>query len=51
MSTIDRLISAGMDAENAFEVANWYARYGNDSDFERYVLEFERGQRQRPNNG
>lgn len=51
MSTVDRLISAGMDAESAFEVALWFAAYGNESDKERFVLEYERGQRQRPNDG
>lgn len=51
MYTIDRLIAAGMDAETAFDTVFWYKQQGNDSGLERYISEFERGQRQRPNNG
>lgn len=51
MSSINRLIAAGMSADDAYEIATWFTRHGNDADMERYVLEFERGQRQRPCNG
>lgn len=51
MRTIDRLISAGMSANDAYEVVFWFTHHGNDSDMERYVCEFERGQRQRPHDG
>lgn len=50
MCEIDRLISAGMSADEAYEIVFWMTHYGNDSDMERYILEFERGQRQRPMN-
>lgn len=51
MYAIDRLINAGMKAEDAFDAVFWFVYHGNDSDMERYICEFERGQRQRPNNG
>lgn len=51
MQPIDRLISAGMDAETAFDTVFWYKQQGNDSGLERYICEYERGQRQRPNDG
>lgn len=50
MYEIDRLVNAGMSAEAAFDTVFWYKQHGNDSDLERHILEFERGQRQRPAN-
>lgn len=49
MKTIDRLMAAGMDAETAFDIAFYFFQQGNDAGLERYICEFERGQRQRPN--
>lgn len=51
MHAIDRLVDAGMDAETAFDTVFWYFQQGNSAGLERYICEFERGQRQRPNNG
>lgn len=51
MPDIDRLIAAGLPCEIAFETAWWFDRYGNDSDFERYVCELNNGQRERVNDG
>jgi len=51
MYGLDRLIAAGMSADMAWETAYWFAHYGNDSDFERYILEFQNGQRERVNDG
>lgn len=51
MIYIDQLIDAGLPAEVSFEVAWWFAHYGNDSDFDRYVCELKNGQRERVNDG
>lgn len=51
MYAIDRLVSAGMDAETAFDTVFWYYQQGNESGLERYICEFERGQRLRAGNG
>ena len=51
MPDFDRLIAAGLPCEIAFETAWWFDRYGNDSDFERYVCELNNGQRERVNDG
>ena len=51
MYTIDRLVSAWMDAETAFDTVYLFLELDNAAELERYVCEFERGQRQRPNNG
>lgn len=51
MYDIERLISAGMDPETAFDTVFWYKQQGNDSGLERYICEVERGQRHRPNDG
>jgi len=49
MQAVDRLVAVGMDAETAFDTAFWFFQQGNDAGLERYICEFERGQRQRPN--
>lgn len=51
MFEIDRLIAAGLSGEIAYETAWWFAHYGNDSDFERYIREFQYGQREQVNDG
>lgn len=51
MHAINRLINAGMKFNDAFDAVFWFVHHGNDADMERYVLEFERGQRERQANG
>lgn len=48
MYTIDRLVAAGVDPEKAFDIAYCFWEQRNEKGLERYVLELERGQRQRP---
>lgn len=51
MYTIDRLVSAGADAERAFDIVYCFLQQNNAKGLERYVCEMERGQRQRPQDG
>lgn len=51
MYDIERLIAAGMSADTAWETAYWFRNYATEGDFDRYILEFERGQRGRPVDG
>lgn len=48
MYTIDRLVAAGMDPEKAFDIVYCFLQQDNEKGLERYILEIERGQRQRP---
>lgn len=50
-NAINRLVSAGMKREDASEVVFWLTHYANKSDMERYVMEYESGQRKRLANG
>lgn len=49
MYTIDRLVSAGVEPERAFDIVYCFLEHGNENGLERYICELERGQRQRPN--
>lgn len=51
MINVERLVAAGLPGDIAFEAAWWFAHYGNESDFERYVCELQNGQRERVNDG
>lgn len=48
---ITRLVSAGMKREDADEVVFWFTNYSSESAMERYVMEYESGQRKRLANG
>lgn len=48
---INRLVSAGMKREDANEVVFWFKNYSDKSSMERYVMEYESGQRKRLANG
>lgn len=48
---ITRLVSAGMKMEDAAEVVFWFTNYSSKSAMERYVMEYESGQRKRLANG
>ena len=50
-SAINRLVSAGMKRKDAAEVVFWFTNYSNESAMERYVTEYESGQRKRLANG
>lgn len=48
---INRLASAGMKREDANEVVFWFENYSSKSEMERYIMEYESGQRKRLANG